>query len=365
VRDHQKFSSQDDLANHTLSKKKEEKMSESEIGEFPATRTHSTEMEYYIRYQRLRRVAVAATGARKSDHVAFSNWIIERRPTVMASYWRKLKAVALHGLNLEGDRSAREAEFILQKEGSSGAAKVTEHKTKLKRLTDEDLNRVLDALAERHGSELAPIVAMWLKAGRLVGLRPCEWRDAKLLTADGVGGPYLRVPNAKRTNGRSHGEHRTLDLQNISKEDIDLIEVFKHHTAIAGPAGFRRLQSGCMELLSRVNGELWPRRKQRVTLYSARHQFSANTKRQLGRRQTAALMGHKTTLTAGKHYARQNVGYDLLTAEGEPALPVPMPEEVARIIDAGSPFLRDTPSLRGFGISGSGGNTVVELEGED
>lgn len=331
-------------------------------GQTPS-RTISTEIEYFHRYRLLRQLA-AQQGITLDDHLGFAKWVVARRPTVVASYWRRLKAVALLGLDREGAASARDGEDLLRSEQSTGASKTPSRPGKLKRLPEEDLSKVLEALASRPNSELSRIAALWLQAGRLVGLRPCEWRDSSLLPADGAGGPYLSVINAKRTNGRSHGERRTLDLGPLRPEDRRTIEIFLNLIQGYGPSAFGRLQRGCTELLSRLNAELWPRRKQRITLYSPRHQFSADAKRVMRRRDLAALMGHRTTRTANLHYADRRYGVDRLGLEGVPGLPIPNAAEVERVIPV--PYFPPAPtSDAGMGsgrMGGAGSGTARRTE---
>lgn len=325
------------------------------------TRTHLTNMEYFNRYERLRAAATEKDGISSEDHLGFAKWVVARKPGHVASYWRKMKAVALHGLDREGDRSAREAEALLKAETSTGSSKTTSRPSKLKRVPEDDLSRVFEALADRarRSSDLARITALWLRAGRVVGLRPCEWKGTRVRPKDERGGPYLLVPNAKRTNGRSHGEFRTLDLGAVARDDLMAVLRFAQVSESVGPDHFDRMQRGCSELLSRVNAEIWPRRKQRLTLYSARHQFSADCKRLYGRREVAALMGQKTTQTAYRHYARAIVGVDRLGEDGSIALPIPSADDVQRVLDLGPPpFLfpnaAAVPSSGFMGLPGTG-----------
>lgn len=46
-----------------------------------------------------------------------------------------------------------------------------------------------------------------------------------------------------------------------------------------------------------------------VTLYTARHQFSANMKNILSKDQVADLMGHSSNETAGLHYGKKRSGH--------------------------------------------------------
>ena len=54
----------------------------------------------------------------------------------------------------------------------------------------------------------------WLRAAIVTGLRPVEWKSAQLVNNNGE--YYLKIQNAKNTNGRSHGIDRTLLLKNFT-----------------------------------------------------------------------------------------------------------------------------------------------------
>jgi len=70
---------------------------------------------------------------------------------------------------------------------------------------------------------------------------------------------------------------------------------------------------------------LWPKRTSHATLYSMRHQFSANAKASgFTREEIAALMGHAVDTTATQHYGKKTAGYEMITVRPDPA-------EVARI----------------------------------
>ena len=55
-----------------------------------------------------------------------------------------------------------------------------------------------------------------------------------------------------------------------------------------------------------------------ITLYTARHQFSANAKSDgLSKEEVAALMGHASIYTAGEHYGKRRGGHGSVGARGE------------------------------------------------
>jgi hypothetical protein len=202
------------------------------------------------------------------------------------------------------------------------------------------LQRLLEKLTWRaQTSEVARVTILWLVAGYATGLRPCEWRSA-VLTEDEHARPVLQVVNAKHTNGRANGATRTLALSGLRRQEREAVTLLLRAVA-ERPGEFARLHRASADLLRAVNRELWPRRRGLTGLYSARHQFAADAKRVLDRTEVAALMGHRTTRTAGLHYASRRHG------RARPGLPRAQPDEVARVVThrhSGPPIAAPAPT---------------------
>ena len=167
-------------------------------------------------------------------------------------------------------------------------------------------------------------------ATRAVGLRPVEWQGTSL-SDDHVGRPVLIVANAKTTNGRSHGPQRTLGLWDPWPSERAAIGLLLEEIRRVGVAGFGSLHRTCADLLYDVNRQLWPERREVIGLYTLRHQFAADAKAVMRATEVAALVGHKTTRTAYLHYAARSQGELRLWHDGEIALPVADPADVARV----------------------------------
>ena len=126
----------------------------------------------------------------------------------------------------------------------------------------------------------------------------------------------LVVTNAKNTQGRAHGVTRTLDMADLTEQKqqvlclhFDYVQQAKSEPGQEGVSGFERFYSHCRSCLYEATRALWPHRKQFITLYSARHQFSANAKHNdLPLEKIAALMGHASIETATAHYGRRSAG---------------------------------------------------------
>jgi len=150
---------------------------------------------------------------------------------------------------------------------------------------------------------------VWLLSGIWTGLRPSEWKSAQLvLNANNI---ELLVINGKNTNGRSHGEQRIIHLTKMSEIEL---EILREHLANIQSIEdkdieFDDIYKQCRNCLYRANKKLWPKRKKYISLYSSRHQFSADAKRSgLNQVAIAALMGHASIETAGIHYGRRSSG---------------------------------------------------------
>ena len=155
----------------------------------------------------------------------------------------------------------------------------------------------------------------------LTGLRPCEWTGSSVV--DG----QLVVKNAKHSNGRACGEFRRLDLAALAAGEIARIEQLSKRLS---EGDYALAYAGCRKRLAWLAKALWPNRKKRPTLYSARHQFSADAKKSaMSKAELAACMGHQSQETAATHYGRRAAGRspvrvspcaeNLAMAEGEKA----------------------------------------------
>lgn len=162
----------------------------------------------------------------------------------------------------------------------------------------------------------------WLYAGVLTGLRPVEWGEAKLSEDFSK----LIVKNAKNTNGRSHGDFRTIHLEYLSDIEKKYIqEQVKNANYYKELGQYDKFQKSCGDLLRTVSKKLYPKRKQHPCLYSLRHQFAADAKASgLSREEIAALMGHAVDDTATNHYAKKQMGKSFTRVKADP-------EEVLRI----------------------------------
>jgi integrase len=300
------------------------------------TRTDDTEVVYRRRYQglctRARRELGLGPEAQLSP-AALVDHLIKLRPSIGRSTWRQYKAASLFGLREEAGRPAARQECLeaiarLTEQGSFGAPRRISSSFKIKRLPDKDLKAIAEA-CEVSRTETSETLLLWLYATRLTGLRPIEWAKTEFSDRYHDLGPALIIRNAKATNGRAHGPTRVLLLSQLEQREIMLIQACLAKIKIAEKAGrFSRLYITCSKLLARINERLWPGRQGHYTIYSARHQFSANVKTKFSRRAVAGLMGHATDETAARHYGRRENAQE--SAE-ELRLPFPLGANVEAV----------------------------------
>lgn len=179
---------------------------------------------------------------------------------------------------------------------------------KAKSLNEKDIKALLEKLVSSN-NKWSTAVGLWIQAGIIAGLRPIEWSTVEI-NRDQKGKMFLVVKNAKNTNNRSHGENRTIDLSFLNSEEEKLID---NHIRVA--KGFyenglwKKYYEGCSNLLRIVTRKLWPKRTKYPTLYTFRHQFSANIKASgYTPEEVAALMGHASDQTAQEHYGKKRYG---------------------------------------------------------
>lgn len=192
---------------------------------------------------------------------------------------------------------------------------------KAKAAKPEQLEQLQVWLASRN-----PTAAAFLTATLNTGLRPIEWACASL---DHTGSCWhLCVRNAKSTNGRSHGECRTLWFDSLDFQQVMAIrQTIGAFKAAAARNTVPSLQEKIERAFRSANNALWPKRGKSITPYTIRHLFAARVKLGYRSDEVGALMGHANDVTAFNHYGRKRSK----TRGREPTLPKPDPKDVARV----------------------------------
>lgn len=290
------------------------------------TRSKATTIEYRRRTHELSRRCRKELGIHNHeilDFRRFVGWLITQKTTWARTTWRQYKASVVYFLEQEivehNDPLAQEALEALLPVDVEGCVAVTKKTSgsKLKKFPMRDFYTLEQHLSNQPGEWHQPL-RRWLIAGVLTGLRPQEWAQARYTEINGE--DALVVVNAKATNGRAHGPNRTLLLGGLSLDERGIV---REHVAAARNWAeheqFRHFYQACASTLGRLSRRLWPKRPQHVSLYSARHQFSADAKASgMSREEIAALMGHAVDDTATKHYGKKTAGHRLVRVRPDP-----------------------------------------------
>lgn len=165
-----------------------------------------------------------------------------------------------------------------------------------KHVSAADWKLLIEALCASK-SAVGNVAAFWMAAGRLTGLRPCEWEQAVRK------GACLVLPNAKATHDRSHGLTRSMYLGGMDPMHIRIIDAHMQVMASVPPGQFDSLYHRVRDLIRDTTRRCLDERETYPCLYTPRHMFASAAKRSFTKIEVAALMGHASILTAAKHYA--------------------------------------------------------------
>ena len=244
----------------------------------------------------------------------FIGWLIANRNNLHYNSWKQYKAAVVSYFEDFNHIEENEKEEILDllknaiHEVGNKKTNNTSNK-KMKKFPMKEFTEILNFLMEkRTTSKFRMPLIYWLNAGILTGVRPTEWATSKYINEKGK--ERLIIKNAKNSNGRTHGDYRTIFLDKLSEEERKYIE---EHVKTANYYheidNYSTYQKSCSDLLSVIGKKLWKNKKEYPSLYSLRHQFSADAKASgLSREEIAALMGHATDDTATIHYAKKSMG---------------------------------------------------------
>jgi hypothetical protein len=203
---------------------------------------------------------------------------------------------------------------------------------------EADLSRICHVVLATASEYAKPLVAA-LNSGALTGARFVEWPTARFGPSTVPGYAWeLIVVNGKSSNGRSHGETRTLRWESLRPHLVSQMTFWIGVAKAAFARGrYKTLRDTLESLMRRETKKLFPRRTKHPMLSSVRHAAAARFKaayvatatteeeKLRGRAMVAALLGHASDATASRHYARASGGKSRFP------VPIPDPAEVARI----------------------------------
>lgn len=271
----------------------------------------------------------------------FFDWLISQKPLWAPSTWRQHKAALIYYCQQHKISKLLE---LLETCNNSGCKQqprrlpAAQRKTsakKQKSISKADLERISRAYDANKAQPYWRMIGyMMFIAIYNTGLRPCELTRSRLwVRADDEGERrlYVQVPNAKNTNGRTHGKYRHVLIGQYKQSTQRMIDELLRLARSPQNANGKSITSErfvyyASQAFSAFTRKLFPRRRRSITLYSARHQFCADIKKSgMSRAQEGALVGHGNDLTASIHYGKRRSG------TFRPDAPVPLNEEVARV----------------------------------
>lgn len=277
----------------------------------------NTERRYEDVAKRLLAVAERELGhAWQADARAAVGVHGNRRSLLGRATWRQYRAALVW--YLERSAYAQAASYARSLDESPCLRKSQRTSArKSKRLPEQRLTQLIEHLSVGRG-QYDRAIGLWVLSNYYVGLRPeewwtIEWKEPRL----------LQVRNAKRSQGRTFGMHRTLALDTFSEQEMHVLHEFL--AIVAAHDDAQAFYLACCKRLWKINRKLWPNARRHITLYSGRHQFAADHKAAgLTRDELAALMGHGSNRTADRHYARRQFGRSRSTVS-------PAAEDVERV----------------------------------
>ena len=289
----------------------------------PQERTAGTDAFYERKYDQLAVQAGLRVGIQKGAYVApihVVNHLLSRRSHLAKRTWQVYKSACVAHMEHFAAQTSdpalaqeyRHASSILKVETQTEALTRGTQGSSLKgkRVLEDDHNKLVAYLeTRRHVDKWAAITQTLCQASYLTGLRPGEWRGAWVeRSADGQ--VLLSVSNAKNTQGRANGDRRHLDLGELTAAEVDLIENMAQAASHYDESEdtWASVQTKVANYLYQTVRKVFGRRKRYLSLYSYRHQFSADSKATWSQQEVAALMGHGSDETAARNYARASVG---------------------------------------------------------
>jgi integrase len=270
--------------------------------------------------------------------------------SVRKNTWRYYRSALNHYANTLYENNALSAPDLsavkkLLSETQGSDIKYNRTSSQKKKYLPDDELKLLSSELEKSRSKYAKALHAWLYVNCLVGLRPCEWKQTEIVIMRNK--EALLVHNAKTTNGRSHGKTRAITLEHFSDHQRRLVSRFSTFMRKKHESGdFDSTYEGCRRLLQGLNKRLWKHRKKNVTLYSSRHQFSADMKRSGSSLvEIAYLMGHHSTDTSTSHYGKRRYGKSVVTPYIDPTLTANIAKKFKPFSFENKPKAPKTPKL--------------------
>ena len=302
----------------------------------PTSRQKSTIEAYQNRCNQLllRYAKTMDIGIADVEPMAFVDWIIGLKKNIKAATFRQYRASVVYGLPMtiirqDGMVGAR---LKLNDEPQTDCLKrsAKTSSSKAKGYPPEILDRVVAELAGKFvkAKYRKPLMA-FLVSSIALGLRPSEWSTTTLGHDQTSGAKCVIIKNAKTTNGRGTGEDRVVVYDHMPERIQQFIEWMVDYAS--SREDWDQDQKRIADLHYRIQKHISPNGRRRYSLYSCRHQCSANMKQIYNLETIAEIMGHNSERTATEHYGRRTAGRKIISKHVKTAiedmLPAPAEKE--------------------------------------
>jgi integrase len=244
------------------------------------------------------------------------DWLVKRKKHIAKNTFRQYKSALMFYF----DKHKNYQDFSLAKQNLSQISQTDciedvnnisltkrEKQTsanKVKKVDFEDFIKIKESVSQSESLWQKRAFIMF-EASIFFGLRPSEWEFAEIIEAED--GLWLKIKNGKNTNNRANGEYRYLkiapNLEYMAQVIIEDVRGFLEKDS------FEHYYENARTTFYHLMRKLFPKRKKHYSLYSSRHQFSANMKNLFSREEVANLMGHKSIETAALHYGKKRSGW--------------------------------------------------------
>lgn len=309
--------------------------------------THATHAAYVNRgwglFARYRRESGLSLAAEELDPRDFVNWLFGLKPSLKMTSWRQYRSAALVWVQALPHTWMEEAAALIEADIGVGVDEGRAEQfgrrvglvrqERAKRFDKKDFDEIVRILATFSRSAAVPWLKSWLSTGIDTGLRPFEWATTDLEVRSDPSRQrgrqaWLHVVNAEASFGRSNFCYRTLDISNFSDHAFEAVKEMVDRAGQWTIADeFEMRHSQVAQLLYEACAVLFPRQRQRYSLYSLRDQFIANMRALYPPAEIAALVGHISNEPA-EHYGKRRIAWlDDEICER----PLPMPDSVAQM----------------------------------
>lgn len=252
-----------------------------------------------------------ASGTTNIFPIDIAEWLAAKSPSVRPATLRQYRAALSYYIQHQSDNGifnpedAKSSIDSMSRMRGMSTSRINTSSMKSKAVSQESEKTIISSLS-RSKSRFALVAALMFKATIIAGLRPIEWVSATMSRNEPDGLPMLIVRNAKNTNGRSFGEYRTIVILNEGKANI-VKKLLSELAAITlSGCKWERTFAEIRRLIYSVGAK---HGYNRISLYTARHQFTANMKNTHSRENVAQLLGHGSIDTATSHYGKRRSGH--------------------------------------------------------